>query len=68
MASILILLLKYRVYVTGMLLMHKYITVQIRECIRNKMREEAEVNMASVQRKRLRDFHMKKTKREEGLA
>lgn len=43
-----------------MLVMYKYITVQIRECIRNKMREGAEVNMSSVQRKRLRDFHMKK--------
>jgi len=36
--------LKYRVYITGVLLTHTYITVQVRERIRNKMGEEAEVN------------------------
>lgn len=38
----------------------KYITVPIKECMRNKMREEAEVIVLSGQRKRVRGSHMKK--------
>lgn len=41
----LILLVKYKIYITGMLLLYiyMYVIVQIKECPRNRMQEEVEV-------------------------